>query len=59
MYTPPADSLIVLGQTSKKFLVVPEINDLLAKVGKQEKGAFLSFYRFPPLGRPRLTFCFL
>ncbi|GAA5983417.1 hypothetical protein JCM11641_007842 [Rhodosporidiobolus odoratus] len=34
---PPPDSLILLGQTSKKFIVVPEIADLLDKVGAQEK----------------------
>ncbi|PRQ77577.1 RNA polymerase III RPC4-domain containing protein [Rhodotorula toruloides] len=33
----PADSLVVLGQTSKKFIVVPQIEDLLEKVGEQEK----------------------
>ncbi|BGP33391.1 hypothetical protein JCM10296v2_005191 [Rhodotorula toruloides] len=35
--TLPADSLVVLGQTSKKFIVVPQIEDLLEKVGEQEK----------------------
>jgi hypothetical protein len=61
---PPADSLIVLGQTSKKFLVVPEVNDLLAKVSKQEKGAFssltllcsvplLTLHRFRPLAEEK------
>ncbi|GAA5906211.1 hypothetical protein JCM6882_006077 [Rhodosporidiobolus microsporus] len=34
---PPPDSLVILGQTSKKFLVVPEVADLLEKVGAQEK----------------------
>ncbi|GAA5870840.1 hypothetical protein JCM8547_001721 [Rhodosporidiobolus lusitaniae] len=34
---PPPDSLVILGQTSKKFLVVPEVGDLLEKVAKQEK----------------------
>ncbi|BGP41444.1 hypothetical protein JCM10449v2_005425 [Rhodotorula kratochvilovae] len=33
----PRDALVVLGQTSKKFLVVPEITDLLDKVALQEK----------------------
>ncbi|GEM08744.1 hypothetical protein Rt10032_c06g2761 [Rhodotorula toruloides] len=33
----PADSLVILGQTSKKFIVVPQIEDLLEKVGEQEK----------------------
>ncbi|GAA5904777.1 hypothetical protein JCM8208_001351 [Rhodotorula glutinis] len=33
----PAESLVVLGQTQKKFLVVPDINDLLASVAQQEK----------------------
>ncbi|KPV74316.1 uncharacterized protein RHOBADRAFT_66585 [Rhodotorula graminis WP1] len=33
----PPESLVVLGQTQKKFLVVPDINDLLASVAKQEK----------------------
>lgn len=33
----PTESLVVLGQTSKKFLVVPDINDLLAGVALQEK----------------------
>ncbi|GAA5843990.1 hypothetical protein JCM11251_005935 [Rhodosporidiobolus azoricus] len=34
---PPPDSLVILGQTSKKFLVVPEVADLLDKVAAQEK----------------------
>ncbi|GAA5852065.1 hypothetical protein JCM9279_005046 [Rhodotorula babjevae] len=33
----PPESLVVLGQTQKKFLVVPDINDLLASVAQQEK----------------------
>jgi len=34
---PPPNSLVCIGQTSKKFIVVPEITDLLEKVGKQEE----------------------
>ncbi|GAA6019134.1 hypothetical protein JCM11491_002859 [Sporobolomyces phaffii] len=34
---PPPESLVCIGQTSKKFIVVPEITDLLAKVATQEK----------------------
>lgn len=34
---PPPESLVCIGQTSKKFIVVPEITDLLAKVAMQEK----------------------
>ncbi|BGP17697.1 hypothetical protein JCM10213_005275 [Rhodosporidiobolus nylandii] len=34
---PPPDSLVLIGQTSKKFLVVPEVTDLLDKVAAQEK----------------------
>lgn len=33
----PADSLILLGQTSKKFIVVPDMQDLLDKVGREER----------------------
>lgn len=33
---PPPNSLVCIGQTSKKFIVVPEITDLLEKVGEQE-----------------------
>jgi hypothetical protein len=34
---PPPESLVCIGQTSKKFIVVPEISDLLSKVAVQEK----------------------
>ncbi|GAA5933443.1 DNA-directed RNA polymerase III subunit C53 [Sporobolomyces koalae] len=34
---PPPESIVCIGQTSKKFIVVPEITDLLTKVGAQEK----------------------
>lgn len=34
---PPPESLVCIGQTSKKFIVVPEITDLLDKVKQQEK----------------------
>lgn len=34
---PPPESLVCIGQTSKKFIVVPEITDLLSKVALQEK----------------------
>ncbi|GAA5985727.1 hypothetical protein JCM5350_007471 [Sporobolomyces pararoseus] len=34
---PPPESLVCIGQTSKKFIVVPEITDLLSKVAMQEK----------------------
>ncbi|BGP56461.1 hypothetical protein JCM8202_001798 [Rhodotorula sphaerocarpa] len=33
----PPDSLVLLGQTSKKFIVVPDMQDLLDKVGKEER----------------------
>ncbi|GAA5987556.1 hypothetical protein JCM10908_002006 [Rhodotorula pacifica] len=33
----PADSLVLLGQTSKKFIVVPDMQDLLDKVGQEER----------------------
>ncbi|KWU41539.1 hypothetical protein RHOSPDRAFT_27557 [Rhodotorula sp. JG-1b] len=33
----PADSLVLLGQTSKKFIVVPDMQDLLEKVGQEER----------------------
>ncbi|GAA5907531.1 DNA-directed RNA polymerase III subunit RPC4 [Sporobolomyces salmoneus] len=33
---PPPESLVCIGQTSKKFIVVPEITDLLKKVAMQE-----------------------
>ncbi|GAA6021641.1 hypothetical protein JCM10207_008094 [Rhodosporidiobolus poonsookiae] len=33
----PSDALVIVGQTRKKFLVVPDVADLLDKVGLQEK----------------------
>ncbi|GAA6064563.1 hypothetical protein JCM10212_006209 [Sporobolomyces blumeae] len=36
-HDPPPNSLVCIGQTSKKFIVVPEIADLLDKVKEQEK----------------------
>ena len=38
--TPPSDpnrAVLTMGQTSKKFLVVPEVEHLLEKIDEQEK----------------------